>query len=62
VRKTISAADGRRWQERVRLFGIGELESMLEAAGVGISHRFGDYDGGPPSPAAPRVVLLGEVP
>jgi SAM-dependent methyltransferase len=62
VRKTISAADGRRWQERVRLFGIGELESMLEVAGVGISHRFGDYDGGPPSAEAPRVVLLGQVP
>lgn len=62
VRKTIRAADGRRWQERVRLFGIGELESMLEAAGVGISGRFGDYDGGPPAPGAPRVVLLGQVP
>jgi SAM-dependent methyltransferase len=62
VRKTISAADGRRWQERVRLFGIGELESMLEAAGVEISHRFGDYDGGPPAPGAPRVILLGQVP
>jgi SAM-dependent methyltransferase len=62
VRKTISAADGRRWQERVRLFGIGELESMLEDAGVVVSHRFGDYDGGPPAPGAPRVVLLGQVP
>lgn len=61
VRKTIRAGDGRRWEERVRLFGIGELEAMLEDAGVRITHRYGDYDGVPPSPEAPRVVLIGQV-
>ena len=62
VRKTIRAADGRRWEERVRLFGIGELEAMLAGAGVRVLHRFGDYDGAAPSADAPRVVLMGQVP
>jgi SAM-dependent methyltransferase len=62
VRKTIRAEDGRRWEERVRLFGIGELESMLASAGVRVTGRFGSYDGAPPSSAAPRVVLIGQVP
>ena len=61
VRKSIRAADGRRWEERVRLFEAAELESLLAEAGVDVRHRFGDYDGGPPDVNAPRVVLAGVV-
>lgn len=59
VRKTIVAADGRRWEERVRLLSMQDLEAWLADAGVAIVRRFGDYDGAEPGPAAPRVILLG---
>jgi hypothetical protein len=59
VCKTIDTADGRRYNERVRLFEPTELEAMLAAAGVPPVHRFGDYGGGPLGPASSRVVLLG---
>ena len=61
VRKSIRAADGRKWEERVRLFEPEELESLLGGAGVDVSFRFGDYDGAPLSPEAPRVLLAGVV-
>jgi SAM-dependent methyltransferase len=61
VCKTISLADGRRFEERVRLFEPAELETMLRAAGVGIKHRFGDYEGGPLQADSPRTLLIGEV-
>ena len=61
VCKTIHLDDGRRFQERVRLFEPAELEAMLHAAGVRVTQRFGDYDGGPLAPASPRTLLIGEV-
>jgi SAM-dependent methyltransferase len=61
VLKTIRTDDGRHWEERVRLFSVAELESMLAGAGVRITHQFGDYDGAPASASAPRVVLVGQV-
>jgi SAM-dependent methyltransferase len=51
--------EGRRFQERVRLYGAEELESLLSDAGLHIVARFGDYDGRPLSPEAPRVILVG---
>jgi SAM-dependent methyltransferase len=45
--------------ERVRLYGPDELGALMEAAGISTFQAFGDYDGGPPSPAAPRVILIG---
>ena len=61
VCKTIYLDDGRRFEERVRLFEPAELEAMLHAAGVAVTRRFGDYDGGPLAPASPRALLMGEV-
>jgi hypothetical protein len=34
---------------------------MLEAAGVTLQSRFGDYDGGPLASHSPRTVLAGQV-
>jgi hypothetical protein len=51
--------EGRRFQERVRLYGAEELESLLSGAGLRIVARFGDYDGSPLGPEAPRVILVG---
>jgi SAM-dependent methyltransferase len=62
VCKTIRLADGRCFEERVRLFEPAELEAMLRAAGVRVTQRFGDYDGGPLRTASPRALLVGEVP
>jgi len=61
VRKTIRLADNRLFEERVRLFEPAELEAMLRAAGVGIAHRFGDYEGGSLQADSPRTLLMGEV-
>jgi len=58
VVKTIEVPDGRRFVERVRLFQAEELESMLTGAGLTVATRFGDYDGGPLGPGAPRTILL----
>lgn len=58
VVKTIEVPDGRRFVERVRLFQPEELESMLSGAGLTVETRFGDYDGGPLRPGAPRTILL----
>ena len=51
--------EGRSFQERVRLYGPDELEALLAEAGLPVAARFGDYDGGPPGPDAPRVILVG---
>jgi SAM-dependent methyltransferase len=51
--------EGRRFQERVRLYDAEELAGLLTDAGLRITARFGDYDGGPPGPKAPRVILVG---
>lgn len=45
VRKTIALADGRRFEERVRLLGPAELEAMLAAHGAEVQYRFGDHAG-----------------
>lgn len=50
--------EGRRFQERVRLFRPDELATMLTDAGLQVRARFGDYDGAPPTPDSPRVILI----
>jgi SAM-dependent methyltransferase len=61
VCKSIRAAEGRHFRERVRLFEPEQMASMLEAAGVTLQSRFGDYDGGPLASHSPRTVLAGQV-
>lgn len=51
--------EGRSFQERVRLYSADELESLLAEAGMPVAARFGDYEGGPAGPDAPRVILVG---
>jgi SAM-dependent methyltransferase len=51
--------EGRRFEERVRLYGAEELAALLTDAGLRIVARFGDYDGGPLDADAPRVILVG---
>jgi hypothetical protein len=62
VCKTIRTGSGRRFTERVRLFGAGEIETMLGATGVTVRERYGDYDASPLSPDSPRTILLGQAP
>jgi SAM-dependent methyltransferase len=50
--------EGRRFQERVRLYDADDLAALLSDAGLRIVARFGDYDGAPAGPAAPRVILV----
>jgi SAM-dependent methyltransferase len=61
VCKSIRGPAGRRYMERVRLFEPDEMSHMLQAAGVQIRHRFGDYDAAPLTSDAPRTILLGQI-
>jgi SAM-dependent methyltransferase len=61
VCKSIRAPAGRRYMERVRLFEPDQICQMVEAVGVSIRHRFGDYDAAPFTPESPRTILLGQV-
>jgi len=61
VCKSIHAGDGRQFHERVRLFEPDQMAHMLEAAGVTVQNRFGDYDGNPLGSDSPRTILAGRV-
>ena len=61
VCKSIRAAEGRQFRERVRLFEPEQMASMLQAAGVTVRFRFGDYDANPLGPDSPRTVLAGQI-
>jgi SAM-dependent methyltransferase len=60
VCKTITTAGGRRFTERVRLFGAEEITAMLAGARVTVRHRFGDYDASPLAGDSPRTILFGQ--
>ena len=51
--------EGRRFQERVRLYSADELAALFTDAGLRVAVRFGDYDGAPAGPNAPRMILVG---
>lgn len=60
VIKEIELRDaGRRFEERVRLYGERELAALFADAGLRVVARFGNYDGAPAAPTAPRVILVG---
>jgi SAM-dependent methyltransferase len=59
VSKSITTPSGKRFVERVRLFEPGEIAAMLEAEGVEVQYRFGDYDAAPLTSESPRTILLG---
>ena len=49
-----------RWTESVALYDRDDLGAMLTAAGFSLRGTYGDLDGGPWSPASPRVVVRAE--
>jgi SAM-dependent methyltransferase len=59
VEKTIRLADGRSFEESVRLLSAGELEAMIHQHGGRVAARFGNYEGGPVGPG-PRVIFVAE--
>jgi hypothetical protein len=61
VCKSIHAGQGRQFRERVRLFEPDQMAHMLEAAGVTVQYRFGDYDANPLRSNSPRTILAGRV-
>ena len=60
VRKTISLAGGRTFEERVRLLGPADLERMIVAHGARIAGRYGDYEGGPLAGGS-RTILAAQI-
>jgi SAM-dependent methyltransferase len=61
VCKSIRAPGGRNYHERVRLFEPHQMSDMLQAAGVSVRFRFGDYDAAPLASNSPRTILVGQV-
>jgi SAM-dependent methyltransferase len=61
VCKNIRGAEGRHFRERVRLFEPEQMMGMLEAGGVTVRFRFGDYDAAPLTSSSPRTILVGQV-
>lgn len=61
VCKSIHAGQGRSYRERVRLFEPEQMSDMLEAGGVVVRFRFGDYDATPLVSDSPRTILMGQV-
>ena len=47
------------WCESVRVYEPEELVGLLEQAGLEVTGRYGNYDGSPWSPLAPRLILIG---
>ncbi len=60
VIKTFRLANGNQFMERVRLFTVPDLETMITEAGAVVRHHFGDYLGSAPDRASPRSLLLAE--
>lgn len=59
VVKTIALeGEGRHFMERVRLYERADLERMLLETGMPMEGVFGDYDGGPHTGEAPRLLLV----
>ena len=53
-------AGPRYFHERVRLYTDEELTGLLEAAGLRVARRYGDYEGREAGPEAERLILVGE--
>jgi len=63
VEKSIHLSDdSRTFTERVRLYDRGELERMLQEAGLRPVEALGDYDGGPYGAGSPRLIVMAEKP
>lgn len=60
VVKSITTTDGRQFLERVRLYDRADLVRLITVAGGRVYHQFGDYQGAPPGPDAPRTVLFAQ--
>lgn len=54
-----TGGEERRFEERVRLYGATDLDEMLEAEGLRIEARYGDYAGGGFDAVAERLILVG---
>jgi SAM-dependent methyltransferase len=48
----------RAWCESVRVYRPEDLEALMSAAGLAPQTRYGDYDGGPWRPDAPRLLIV----
>lgn len=58
----LDGGDRHVYTESVRLLTRADFERMYAAAGLVVEAAFGDYDGAPPGPDRPRLVLLARRP
>lgn len=54
-----SGSPAREFEERVRLYSPAELGELLDAEGLSVRRRYGDYRGSGFDPAAERLILVG---
>ncbi len=62
INKQVIMTEGdksRTYEESVRMYTLEEMFDMTSAAGLAITHTFGDFDGRPVDPDAPRLILIG---
>lgn len=60
IRTPGTSKPDREFEERVRLYSAEELERMLEAEGLRVRERYGNYGGGDYDAAAERLILFGD--
>jgi len=58
----LPARPPRRYLYSIRLYGPGEIQSLLEEAGFANVRLFGDYDGSPASPSRQRLIATARKP
>ncbi len=57
VTRIHSNGDRREWIESVRLYDSEQMTRLMEGAGLKPERLFGDYDGSPHAPGAPRLII-----
>ena len=61
VHKAITmVGEDKTFRERVRLFDVRDLASMLQGCGFMVTEVLGDYHGRPFSASSPRTILIGQ--
>jgi SAM-dependent methyltransferase len=61
VCKSIRVPGGKGYTERVRLFEPDQIDTMLQATGIRVRFRFGDYDATPLTIDSARTILVGQL-
>ena len=62
IKRICVRGTGKEFTERVRLFEVGDLASMMNQAGFKVTATYGSYGGGALTPDSPRAIIFGTKP